>query len=55
LNEVRAALNTFISSSELGVLLMLAGNANKGANAWNDVEKVCFWTSNFSLPEFRVT
>jgi hypothetical protein len=54
LNEVRQALNTHISSSELGVFLMLAGNAYRGASAWNDVEEVCFWTANFSLPEFRV-
>mmetsp|Transcript_39696 Transcript_39696/g.94045 ORF Transcript_39696/g.94045 Transcript_39696/m.94045 type:complete len:166 (-) Transcript_39696:63-560(-) len=54
LDEVRSALNTPLSPSELAVLLMLAGNACRGAAAWNDVEDVCFWSNNFSLPEFRV-
>ena len=52
--QVRLALDTPLSPSELAVLLMLAGNACRGAAAWNDVEDVCFWSNNFSLPEFRV-
>ena len=48
------ALDTPLSPSELAVLLMLAGNACRGAAAWNDVEDVCFWSNNFSLPEIRV-
>ena len=40
--------------AELAVLLMLAGNAFRGANGWNDVEEVCLWSPNFTLPEMRV-
>lgn len=54
LSEVRQLLGTHISLSELGVFLMLAGNACRGASAWNDVEEICFWTTHFSLPEFSV-
>ncbi len=50
--QVREALQTHITSSELGVLFMLAGSASLGPAAWQLVEDVCFWTANFSLPEF---
>ncbi len=49
---MREALQTHITSSELGVLFMLAGSASLGPAAWQLVEDVCFWTANFSLPEF---
>mmetsp|Transcript_34123 Transcript_34123/g.90171 ORF Transcript_34123/g.90171 Transcript_34123/m.90171 type:complete len:531 (+) Transcript_34123:254-1846(+) len=52
LEEVREALQTHITSSELGVLFMLAGHAGLGPAAWKFVEDLCFWTANFSLPEF---
>lgn len=54
LNQLRQALDTKLQPAELAVLLMLAGNAFRGANGWNDVEEVCLWSPNFTLPEMRV-
>ena len=54
LNQLRQALDTKLQPAELAVLLMLAGNAFRGANGWNDVEEVCLWSPNLTLPEMRV-
>eukprot|EP00960_Hanusia_phi_P071865 767651-Hanusia_phi.AAC.3 len=54
LENLKQLLRTDISIAELGVLIMLAGNAKKGGMAWKDVEELCFWTDGFSMPEFRV-
>jgi hypothetical protein len=50
---LKTTLNTELTLSELGVLLMIAGVSCRGVSAWADVQDVSFWSRNFTLPELR--
>ena len=54
LENLKRLLRTEISTAELAIFIMLAGNAKKGSVGWKDVEEMCFWSDGFSMPEFRV-
>ena len=53
LEQMKATLNTELTAAELGVFLLIAGLCSRGVAAWVDVQDFCFWSHNFSLPEFQ--
>lgn len=53
LEQLRSTLNTELTLSELGVLLMIAGLCCKGVAAWVEVQDLCFWSHNFTIPELQ--
>jgi hypothetical protein len=53
LEQLKSTLNTELTVSELGVLLIIAGFCCRGQAAWIDVQDICFWSHNFSLPELQ--
>lgn len=54
LEQLKTTLSTELTLSELGVLLMIAGLCCRGAAAWVDVQDICFWSHNFTLPELQL-
>jgi len=53
LQQIKNTLATELTLSELGVLLLIAGLCCRSQAAWYLVEDVCFWSHNFTLPEFQ--
>jgi len=53
LQQLKMTLNTELTVSELGVLLIIAGMCCRGVAAWVDVQDLCFWSHNFTLPELQ--
>jgi hypothetical protein len=53
LEQMKNTLNTELTVSELGVFLLIAGLCSRGVSAWGDVQDFCFWSHNFTLPEFQ--
>lgn len=53
LEQMKATLNTELTAAELGVFLLIAGLCSRGVAAWVDVQDFCFWSHNFTLPEFQ--
>lgn len=53
LEQLKSTLNTELTLPELGVFLLIAGLCSHSAAAWMQVENVCFWSHNLTLPEFQ--
>lgn len=53
LEQIKTTLNTELTLSELGVLLIIAGLSCRGVPAWVEIQDLCFWSHNFTLPEMQ--
>ena len=53
LEQLKNTLHTELTLSELAVLLIVAGLCCRGAAAWVDVQDLCFWSNNLTLPELQ--
>ena len=53
LEQLKVSLTTDLTPAELGVLLLITGMCCRGAAAWSELQDVCFWSHNFTLPELQ--